>query len=234
MSTYIVAAAADAAKSEGEKDMAIVYTALGDSLTVGVGAGFFQPGFVPRYKKKMEEDLKQNVTLAVFAKSSLTTAEILSMLDRPFIRNHIDKADAIMITGCGNDLIQSLEAYKREKDQHVFLEASSHCQKNYSAMLKKIRELKEKNERYFIRLLNLYNPFPEIELAEKWISGFNAHLQQLQAAPYVKVVDIHSVFKGHESEYLSFDKVHPNSAGYEAIAEKLREAGYKPLKIEEC
>ena len=114
----------------------------------------------------------------------------------------------------------------------LFLEASSHCQKNYSGMLEKIREIKgEKDTRYLVRLLNLYNPFPSIELADKWISGsFNRHLKQLESAPQIKVIDTYAVFKGREKEYLSIDRVHPSSRGYEAMSEKLRAAGYGRLE----
>ncbi|MCY7846005.1 GDSL-type esterase/lipase family protein [Bacillus haynesii] len=211
--------------------MMLQYTALGDSLTVGVGAGLFEPGFVQRYKRKMEVDLNEEVSLLVFAKSGLETSEILAMLNEPFIMEQVKKADVITITGCGNDLLQSLEIYEKEKDEQVFLEASSHCQKNYSGMLEKIRDIKgEKDTRYLVRLLNLYNPFPSIELADKWISGFNRHLKQLESAPQIKVIDTYAVFKGREKEYLSIDRVHPNSRGYEAMAEKLRAAGYGPLK----
>ena len=215
----------------GGKDMTLQYTALGDSLTVGVGAGLFEPGFVQRYKRKMEEDLNEEVSLIVFAKSGLETSEILAMLNEPFIMEQVKKADVITITGCGNDLLQSLEIYEKEKDEHVFLEASSHCQKNYSGMLEKIGDIKgDKDTRYLVRLLNLYNPFPSIELADKWISGFNRHLKQLESAPQIKVIDTYAVFKGREKEYLSIDRVHPNSRGYEAMAENLRASGYGPLK----
>lgn len=215
----------------GGKDMTLQYTALGDSLTVGVGAGLFEQGFVQRYKRKMEEDLNEEVSLIVFAKSGLETSEILAMLNEPFIMEQVKKADVITITGCGNDLLQSLEIYEKEKDEHVFLEASSHCQKNYSGMLEKIREIKgEKDTRYLVRLLNLYNPFPSIELADKWISGFNRHLKQLESAPQIKVIDTYAVFKGREKDYLSIDRVHPSSRGYEAMSEKLRAAGYGRLE----
>ncbi len=224
-------AAAKKRRTGGGKEMMLQYTALGDSLTVGVGAGLFEPGFVQRYKRKMEVDLNEEVSLLVFAKSGLETSEILAMLNEPFIMEQVKKADVITITGCGNDLLQSLEIYEKEKDEHVFLEASSHCQKNYSGMLEKIRDIKgEKDTRYLVRLLNLYNPFPSIELADKWISGFNRHLKQLESAPQIKVIDTYAVFKGREKEYLSIDRVHPNSRGYEAMAEKLRAAGYGPLK----
>nr|MDH3162572.1 GDSL-type esterase/lipase family protein [Bacillus licheniformis] len=211
--------------------MTLQYTALGDSLTVGVGAGLFEPGFVQRYKRKMEEDLNEEVSLIVFAKSGLETSEILAMLNEPFIMEQVKKADVITITGRGNDLLQSLEIYEKEKDEHVFLEASSHCQKNYSGMLEKIREIKgEKDTRYLVRLLNLYNPFPSIELADKWISGFNRHLKRLESAPQIKVIDTYAVFKGREKEYLSIDRVHPSKRGYEAMSEKLRAAGYGRLE----
>lgn len=224
-------AAAKKRHTGGGKEMTLQYTALGDSLTVGVGAGLFEPGFVQRYKRKMEVDLNEEVSLLVFAKSGLETSDILAILNEPFIMEQVKKADVITITGCGNDLLQSLEIYEKEKDEHVFLEASSHCQKNYSGMLEKIRDIKgEKDTRYLVRLLNLYNPFPSIELADKWISGFNRHLKQLESAPQIKVIDTYAVFKGREKEYLSIDRVHPNSRGYEAMAEKLRAAGYGPLK----
>lgn len=224
-------AAAKKRRTGGGKEMTLQYTALGDSLTVGVGAGLFEPGFVQRYKRKMEVDLNEEVSLLVFAKSGLETSEILAMLNEPFIMEQVKKADVITITGCGNDLLQSLEIYEKEKDEHVFLEASSHCQKNYSGMLEKIKDIKgEKDTRYLVRLLNLYNPLPSIELADKWISGFNRHLKQLESAPQIKVIDTYAVFKGREKEYLSIDRVHPNSRGYEAMAEKLRAAGYGPLK----
>ncbi len=224
-------AAAKKRHTGGGKDMTLQYTALGDSLTVGVGAGLFEPGFVQRYKRKMEEDLNEDVSLLVFAKSGLETSDILAMLNEPFIMEQVKKADVITITGCGNDLLQSLERYEKEKDEHVFLEASSHCQKNYSGMLEKIGDIKgDKDTRYLVRLLNLYNPFPSIELADRWISGFNRHLKQLESAPQIKVIDTYAVFKGREKEYLSIDRVHPNSRGYEAMAENLRAAGYGPLK----
>ena len=98
-------------------------------------------------------------------------------------------------------------------------------------MLEKIGDIKgDKDTRYLVRLLNLYNPFPSIELADRWISGFNRHLKQLESAPQIKVIDTYAVFKGREKEYLSIDRVHPNSRGYEAMAENLRAAGYGPLK----
>ncbi|NPC91564.1 spore gernimation protein [Bacillus sp. WMMC1349] len=208
--------------------MAFHYTALGDSLTVGVGSGMFEPGFVQRYKRKLEEDLHEPVMLMVFAKSGLETAEILQLFDRPFVKEQLKKANVITITGCGNDLLESLEIYEKEKDDDVFLEASLHCQKNYAEMLRKIKDIKGKDhQNYMIRLLNLYNPFPKIKLADRWVSDFNQHLQQLANPPQVKVIDVYSIFKGHETEYLSIDKVHPNGKGYEAIAESLRASGCK-------
>ncbi len=98
-------------------------------------------------------------------------------------------------------------------------------------MLEKIREIKgEKDTRYLVWLLNLYNSFPLIELADKWISGFNRHLKQLESALQIKVIDTYAVFKGCEKEYLSIDCVHLSSRGYEAMLEKLRAVGYGRLE----
>ncbi len=60
---------------------------------------------------------------------------------------------------------------------------------------------------------------------------FNSHLETLASAPHVKIADAYSIFKGKEQEYLSFDGVHPNSKGYQAMAEAVHKLGYKELSV---
>ncbi|MGE6632057.1 GDSL-type esterase/lipase family protein [Bacillus sp. NPDC077027] len=198
------------------------YVAIGDSLTVGVGAGLFETGFVKRYRYMLEEWTDAPVDLSIFARSGLTTDEILQLLRQQEVRRALVKADIITITGCGNDFIQSVQQYDEGTDQQVFMNASSHCQANYSSMIDEIARLKQGQKKpYTIYLLNLYNPFPKLDIAEYWLQDFNRHLQLLAKKPHVNVIDIYNVFQGNEQVYLSKDHVHPNRKGYQAMAEAL-------------
>ncbi|MBR3207637.1 MAG: spore gernimation protein, partial [Bacillus sp. (in: Bacteria)] len=71
------------------------YVAIGDSLTVGVGARLFGGGFTERYAAKLEKKLHIPVKLSVFAKSGLTTEEILQLFQRSDVRRAIAHADII-------------------------------------------------------------------------------------------------------------------------------------------
>ncbi|MEL4012004.1 spore gernimation protein [Bacillus velezensis] len=210
--------------------MGLVYTALGDSLTTGRGSGPFSAGFVQRFGRMMAEDLQTRTDVSIFAKSGLETVEILGLMSLPYIQRRIQAADMITITGCGNDLIDSVQAYQQTSDASVFTSVSSHCHENFEKMIAKIAALKGPHPSpYEIRVFNLYNPFPGISIAEKWISSYNAHLSTLASAPHVKIADVHSAFKGKMNEYLSHDRVHPNSKGYEVMACVLRGLGYGSL-----
>ncbi|MFL6978242.1 SGNH/GDSL hydrolase family protein [Bacillus inaquosorum] len=212
--------------------MVLQYTALGDSLTTGRGSGLFSPGFVQRFGDMMEADLQTKTAISIFAKSGLNTEEILGLLSYPFVQKCIKGADMITITGCGNDLIDSVLAYQTSKDETIFSHASAHCHENFEKMIAKIAEIKGENPSpYAIRVFNLYNPFPGIEIAGKWITSFNSHLETLASAPHVKIADAYSIFKEKEQEYLSFDGVHPNSKGYQAMAEAVHKLGYKELSV---
>lgn len=57
----------------------LTYLALGDSLTVGVGASFLAPGFVGRYKQITEEKLDKHVFTTIYAKSGIETGEVLKI-----------------------------------------------------------------------------------------------------------------------------------------------------------
>ncbi|WP_436853423.1 GDSL-type esterase/lipase family protein [Bacillus altitudinis] len=206
------------------------YVAIGDSLTVGVGARLFGGGFTERYAAKLEKKLHIPVKLSVFAKSGLTTEEILQLFQRSDVRRAIAHADIITITGCGNDLVQAVLQYEKGEDEKKLLQASMHCQANFSKMVQEIAMIKRgQHQPYCVYLLNLYNPFPEIPIAERWLKQYNHHLRQLATNPHVEVVDIYGVFEGHQSAYLSIDQFHPNHKGYEAMAEALFQKSAKQL-----
>lgn len=114
----------------------------------------------------------------------------------------------------------------QEKDDDVFLEALEMCKRNIPKIIEDIEKLKvNTNDPYIIRILNLYNPFPNVELADKRVHRFNNHINTIAKEEHVKVADIYNIFKGKEKELLSFDQIHPNDNGYKKIAESLHYLG---------
>ncbi|WP_026694020.1 GDSL-type esterase/lipase family protein [Peribacillus kribbensis] len=210
--------------------MELQYTALGDSITVGMGASFLAPGFAPRYRSLASSDLGERIELRNFARIGFETADVLCSLERRDVQKSISDAEIITITAGGNDLIHTLEKTGNITDPAPYREALEHAQTNFEKILNRIYQIKEhKSHTYIIRLCNLYNPFPEVPPADKWIMAFNQHLQKLCGAPHVKIADLYSAFKGHESDYLSVDRVHPSNLGHQAIAKELRRLEYAPL-----
>jgi lysophospholipase L1-like esterase len=216
--------------------MSFLYVALGDSLTVGVGATFFSPGFVQRYQRYAIDELQDLVNVQTHAHPGFQTEDVLLELKNDLVREEVQNADIITITAGGNDLIEAARKYQDDKNEKDFSFALRRCMENYHKIMKEINAIKnDSTTPYIIRLVDLYNPFPQDPLAEKWIKKFNSQLKRFVKAPFVSVAQIDKVFKGHETEYLSYDGLHPNNLGYEKIAEVLNQLGYGelPLDLEE-
>ncbi|APT48490.1 spore gernimation protein [Bacillus safensis] len=206
------------------------YVAIGDSLTVGVGARLFGGGFTQRFRWLLEKKTHAPVELSVFAKSGLTTDEILQLFKRSELRRAIAAADIITITGCANDLVQAVQQDEEGEDEKKLLQAVMHCQANFSKMIQEIAQIKRgQHEHYCVYLMNLYNPFPQIPIAGRWLHQYNQQLRLLAANPHVEVVDVYKAFEGHERAYLSIDQFHPNPKGYDAMAEALYQQYCKQL-----
>lgn len=213
--------------------MSFLYVALGDSITAGVGTTMFSPGFVQRFRRLAEKELEDRVSLQIFAHSGFKTQDILKEMDNPYIRKYLNAADIITITAGGNDLIQAARKYKSDGNENDFQMALKECNENLLKCLKELYRIKHDTFRpYIIRLINLYNPFPEDQLAVKWINKFTQLLRGLSKEPHVEIVDVEKSFSGHEQEYLSMDHIHPNNRGYEIIAKNLHMLGYGELIYE--
>lgn len=212
--------------------MSFLYVALGDSLTAGVGATIFSPGFVQRYQRLATSDLEDQVILQTFAEPGYQSHDVLLELDHEYVREQLKDADIITITAGGNDLIQAARKFKEDQNEKDFRFALNNCMGNFRSIMKKIIDVKHhSNSPYIIRLTNLYNPFPNDRLAVKWITKFNLHLKGFQRSPFISIAKIDKVFQGHETEYLSRDGIHPNDLGYEKMAEALDRLGYDGLSL---
>ena len=207
-------------KTQVKGNQFLRYVALGDSLTVGVGTPLFSRAFVDRYLELSEQALKHAIYLNIFAKIGATTEEILQCLSMPEVAVNISFADIITLTAGGNDLIHAAETFLITKKSQDLEDALNKSMAHIGKIIDKIHTLNPPQKHtYIIRLLNLYNPFPDIPEADSWIQNFNAHLAMFSKMPHIGVVDIYHPFAGRQGELLSLDHIHPNSTGYKVMAE---------------
>ncbi|MEB2281934.1 GDSL-type esterase/lipase family protein [Lysinibacillus xylanilyticus] len=204
------------------------YLAIGDSLTVGIGVPFLDPGYVEYYKYLSQQILTKRISYQKHARSGATTEDILAMLNAPIVREAVKCANVITITGGGNDLINAAKEFLINKNEECISHAIKQSGKNISKILEKIHHL-DKQEKYILRLQNLYNPFSDIPIADEGIRTFNSLINRFGRELNVKVADIYSVFKGNEKALLSSGGIHPNSRGYYQMAIALSKLGYSPL-----
>ncbi len=203
------------------------YVALGDSLTVGVGASFLTPGFVGRYARLTEKTLDRRVITNIFAKSGIESGGVLDIVSSEPLHDKINRANIITITAGGNDLIQASKDFIESRDQTEIAQSVKECHSNMMKIMETIHELKKDcGVPFIVYLLNLYNPLPQITLADKWVRLFNQQLSSFDNKKTIRVVDIYTVFKDRQEELLSGDRIHPNSLGYQEMANTLVQLGY--------
>jgi lysophospholipase L1-like esterase len=208
----------------------LFYLALGDSLTAGYGAPP-DAGFTGRYLALAEQSLGMKIHLTNAGKTGATTADILqSIRQDEAVRSGLAQADVITLTAGGNDLIQAAKLFYLDGDTQVLKIALKHFRHNMACILREIMGIKEgENRPYAIRLVGLYNPFPEFEEAVFWVNRFNAQLRRFERDA-VKMVDIYEDFLGCEDALLAEDRFHPNEHGYRLMAEKVHRIGYGPFE----
>ncbi|WP_010631395.1 GDSL-type esterase/lipase family protein [Sporolactobacillus vineae] len=209
----------------------MLYTAIGDSLTVGVGSTFFQPNFVRLYQQELEYYFRHPVDKRVFAKNGATTAEILASLSRPEVMKGVQEADVITVTGGGNDLLRAGKVWMKTGDREAVAAAIRNCLENMQQIVSLLIRLHSVHDRApLIRVLNLYNPFYRVPESYGWLHAYNRELSRLEHHPAVRVADICQAFYGYEPYLLSIDHTHPNPVGYRVIARTVGRLGFAENK----
>ena len=201
----------------------ILYTALGDSLTAGFG--FFPNSFVEDYVQLTEQTLRNKVLTNNYAIPGMTSGQLVYELTNPEVRNSIYHANIITITIGGNDLLHANREFKRSQNPTVFPSTLNQFEQNMLTIKKEIEQIKSETiEPYTLRVIGLYNPFPELSYSQYWIFALNNVLATI-VEPHGKFVDIYPIF-AYNKNLISFDKLHPNKKGYKAIAQELYKSGY--------
>lgn len=202
----------------------LLYLAIGDSLTVGIGSLVYAD-FVKTYSKLTEQQFHTKVTQKKVAKNGLTTWQLYPVITHPAYIPLIRSATIITLTIGGNDLIKAWKYYLQHNESSVLSATLYHAKRNVRDIVAYIQTIKEQdNSPYLIRVVNLYNP-TELPRSSKVIQSYNQFLNTLENE-HVQVADIYNGFLGKEKQLLSIDGLHPNRNGHKVIAETLDQLGY--------
>ncbi|WP_245864190.1 GDSL-type esterase/lipase family protein [Paenibacillus donghaensis] len=211
--------------------MTDLYVAIGDSLTTGFGA-LPGNGFVPVYRRMAAGRLRREVISNNLGVNGLTTAGLKQRLQGyPMYRQAIGNAEIITLSIGGNDLIRAARASSGQPGNATALlqQALQECKRNFAEIMAMLNHWKGAGRSpYIIRVVGLYNPYPQVEAATDWVRQFNRYASQCSSRD-CGFASIYNEFAGNERGLLSIDHVHPNGRGYRVIADKLNGLGYGRL-----
>lgn len=208
--------------------MSYIYTAVGDSLTTGFGA-FPGHGFVPTYRRIAENRLRAPIEVHNLGVNGLDSEGLEQRLRYHSIyRQSIREADIITLSIGGNDLIHAAKEIRRypAAEAQILNQSLAACKSHFGSIVRSIYDIKGSSRRpYIVRVVGLYNPFPQVREANSWVYSFNRYAAQYSNGIY-GFADIFPAFAERGRELLSIDQVHPNGRGYRVITEQLNRLGY--------
>ena len=212
--------------SAGQETASWDYVALGDSLAAGVGA---ERGYVDRYAAHLRNDTGARVRVTNLGVGGQTSSELLDALrGDESMRRAIEGAEVVTLNIGLNDLGRAGAAYEEgtcggEDGEECLREAVEALKDNWDAIATELLSLRSTGDT-IIRTPGLgYTPRAEDDL-QHYVSEVNRHIASKARSKAVPYVEIPAGEIG-----MSPDGVHPNDAGYAAIAERLRGLGFGPL-----
>lgn len=150
--------AAKKKKSKPKVKKKIQITAIGDSLTYGVGDGAKDHGYVGLIKKTVEKKYK-NVTVTThnYGVSGDTSAQILKRVqENKKLQKDVRRSDAVVMTMGGNDIMQVIEKKPTNVTMQAVDEGAQTMGQNLNQIIALVRQEKQTVP---IFVIGIYNPF---------------------------------------------------------------------------
>lgn len=223
------------------------YTALGDSLAVGVLDS--QGGYVRRYRNDITADTGVTVMLIDLGVNGAHSSDLLSSLQNDSnLRSDVSSSQVVTWDIGGDDLLHAINLFQNGQcggtdNQDCLRAAVTSFIPNWDAIVKQILALRDKNKT-IIRTMDIYNPFVArlmvqgtFNTVEPYLDQVNQHIASSAQANGIPMAQVHLAFNGPNGDedpvvkgLITADGIHPNDNGHEAIANALRVLGYAPLK----
>jgi lysophospholipase L1-like esterase len=202
----------------------LLVTALGDSLTKGVGDSTNQGG----YLNYLENDLLNlkgvtDVQISNFGVTGYQTYDMIGKLKEEDVKKAIGNSDLILITIGGNDIMQVIKDNFMNLQLDVFDRELLLYKERLNEIIKMVRTY---NPNGTILLVGVYNPFTlwfnEIDEIHQVSVNWNAVSEEV-TNQYNKAyfVNVSQIFTENGLLILHDDYFHPNDQGYQLIANEI-------------
>jgi lysophospholipase L1-like esterase len=204
------------------QEMSIV--SVGDSLTQGVGDSTGKGGYVPYLQDLLEET--KGVNKADFVNYGVRgnrSDQLLKRIKTEEVSKAIQKADGVIITIGGNDIMKVVRNNFTNLQVESFNEQLNEYENNLYEILSNVRT---NNSNAVIILVGVYNPFikmfSDIKEMNQIVTDWNNTSEKVLAEyDHTYFVSIESIFENPTSDLLYEDYFHPNDQGYKLIAEAI-------------
>ncbi|MFJ5715177.1 SGNH/GDSL hydrolase family protein [Neobacillus sp. NPDC093127] len=199
---------------------------VGDSLTQGVGDSTNQGGYLPYLKTMLEKEKGiQQVDFYNYGVTGNRTTQLLKRLKTPEMKASLQKADMVIITIGGNDIMKVVKDNFTNLQLPVFTKEKGAYRQHLTQIFEAIVQ---ENSHASIVLVGLYNPFSkwfsDVKEMDEIVADWNQAGQSVVANyPNAYFVPIEDLFLNTEENLLFTDNFHPNDKGYQLMAERLNE-----------
>lgn len=202
-------------------------SAIGDSLTQGVGDETNQGGYVGVIENMLHSGINQpTLIIENFGKRGNRTDQLLKRLNdetEEELQRSIESADIILITIGANDIMEVFKQNILDITLEPFIEEQTYYEQRLHNILV---TLTDKNEHAKIYLLGIYNPFAQyfedIKELEMIVNDWNAINENIVSSfEQTSFIPIKDIFEASDEHLFADDNFHPNKLGYERMAKRV-------------
>lgn len=213
------------------------YISLGDSLAYGItpdssSTHLSMNGYSDLLANHFEQLGKLEQYDKSFAYPGYTTDDVLRDIKNnkknkkgETIQKALKDTDIVTISAGANDVLKNLDIDAETGEANVDYKEFSNVLKQVSSNLNSIViQLKELNPEAEIYIMGYYNPFPRLPETEQVklnlaLTQFNRVIKGVADSSNITFIPVRDAISKHALDYLpDATNVHPNAAGYLAIA----------------
>ncbi|WP_200416120.1 SGNH/GDSL hydrolase family protein [Virgibacillus salexigens] len=197
-------------------------TAIGDSLTQGVGDTTQTGGYLGVLDRAINQD-EELVSIDNYGIRGNRSDQLLKRLDNPDIVSSIKDSNIVLITIGANDIMQVLKDNITNLKLEDFVKERADYEQRLRNIFAKIHDINPRTEIY---LLGFYNPFgkyfKDIKELGLIVKNWNDTGEKIAAeqsnVSFIPTIDL---FNNTNEDLFAEDNFHPNNLGYKRMAQRV-------------
>lgn len=198
-------------------------TAIGDSLTQGVGDESNNGGYVGVIQNKLADD-NYRLTVDNFGHRGHRTDQLLNRLnEEEALEASIADADIVLLTIGANDLMKIVRDNFLALEEELFITEQVQYEQRLREIFTTLQSFNDEAEFFYIGFFNPFEGyFNEVDELTMILNNWNNAGKSLtEAYDQFHFIPINDLFLLEDVHLLAEDNFHPNSTGYLLMAERI-------------